>query len=327
MNSPATQPASAHKRHSTANQAMLKDHQPVVDRGKIGISYSGGGPRFVHEIGAARAFIRAGIVPDAIAGVSAGGIAAVAHVVDPVGGRGIEAAIREIPRFMSTRGLGLTMEGLIERVIRHRTKLQSFGDNATMRGLSRAFFSDTIGEEVPLMGRFVPPSYPHLLVAASDWLAEDALWFDGETPVEEALLASSAIPGVFPWRHHDSAAGHAVLVDGGVISNQPLSRLVMEGCGTIFACGFSSPPRTGVEPGSALHNILDSIQMMMRQCSHLEEDYVRLKLGGAGDLHRLFIDGSMPSHSYDFTPATIQQLIDDADGQVTAQLKTLGYSS
>lgn len=298
---------------------------PEVDRGKIGISYSGGGPRFVLELGAARAFIKNGILPHAVAGVSAGAVAATAHVVDPREARGIEVVARLVPQRLSTKRLGLTMEGLIERAIRHRSRLQSFGDNTAVRDIARAFFAEVIGDERPLLGAFAPPRYPRLLVAASDWLTEDAFWFEDDTLVEDALLASSAIPGVFQWRHHQSPGGHAVLVDGGVISNQPLSRLVMEGCGTIFACGFSTPPRTAYEPSNALHNILDSIQMMMHQCSHLEEDYVRLKLGDNGDLHRLFIDGTLPSHSYDFTPALINELIDSADLQVTAQLKGLGY--
>jgi predicted acylesterase/phospholipase RssA len=319
--------ASSSQRLPTADQPLLKNHTPEVDRAKIGVSYSGGGPRFVLELGAARALIKSGVVPAAIAGVSAGAVAAASHVVDPRGARGIDVLAQIVPQRLSTKGLGLTMEGLIERAIRYRFKLRSFGDNSVVRDIARAFFAEMIGDERPVLGLFAPPRYPRLLVGASDWVTQDAFWFEGDALVEDALLASSAIPGLFPWCHHQSPAGHAVLIDGGVISNQPLSRLVIEGCGTIFACGFSSPPRIAYEPSNALHNILDSIQMTMHQCSHLEEDYVRLKLGDNGDVHRLTIDRSLPSQDYDFTPALINELIDDADHQVSAQLSALGYSA
>jgi hypothetical protein len=106
------------------------------------------------------------------------------------------------------------------------------------------------------------------------------------------------------------------------ISNQPLSRLVVDGCGTIFACGFSTPAKVAPEPHNRLHNILDSIQMLMHQCSHLEEDYVRLRLGGSGDIQRLHVD----SGHYDFTPDVMAQLMADAESQVSSQLQALGYA-
>lgn len=309
----------------TSHQALLKGVVPDVDRAKVGISYSGGGPRVVLEFGAAMAFINAGIVPDVIAGVSAGALAATAHVLDPGSGRGIAIAAEVMPKRISTKGLGLTIEGLVEKVIRDRGKLQSFGDNSILRGVAREVFTEAIGEEIPTIGRFGPPDHPLLMIAAADWLTEGALWFGNDTPIEDALLASGAIPGIFPWRHHDGENGHSVLVDGGVISNQPLSRLVLEGCGTILACGFSTPPRAGPEPSSALHSVLDAIQMLMHQCSHLEEDYVRLKLGDTGDIHRLLIDSDLASHDYDFTPALIRETMANAEQQVTRQLRDLGY--
>lgn len=311
----------------TAHQPLLRNAFPGVDRNRIGISYSGGGARLALELGAARAFINRGVVPDVIAGVSAGAITAVAHAVDTIGGRGVQLAADIMCRRLSTKALGLSLENALQGLVQHRAKLQSVGDNAILKEGLREFFEAAIGEPTPNLGYFAPPRHPRLLVAASDWITEDALWFGPETLVEEALVASSAIPGVFPWRHHDSVAGHAVLVDGGVISNQPLSRLVLDGCGTIFACGFSTPAKTGPEPHNALHNVLDAIQMLMHQCSHLEEDYVRLRLGGSGDIHRLHIDSDLPSAHYDFSPEVLANLMADAESQVSTKLEALGYAA
>ena len=49
----------------------------------VGIAYSGGGDRVVIELGIVQAFIELGIVPDLIAGVSAGGFAGAFHALDP----------------------------------------------------------------------------------------------------------------------------------------------------------------------------------------------------------------------------------------------------
>jgi len=305
---------------------LLHGHTPAVERGRVGISYSGGGPRFVLELGATRAFVKSGIVPSVIAGVSAGALTAVVHASDPVRGEGIDAAAALAVNGVSTKAFGLTPEHFLQRALRERGKLRSVGDNEVLREVVRSFSERLLGDRQPRLDRFAPPRHPRLLIAASDWISGDALWFDGDTLVEDALLASSAIPGVFPWRHHDSNDGHAVLIDGGVISNQPLSKLVLEGCGTIFACGFASHPQAAHEPANALHSVLDAIQMMMHQCSHLEEEYVRLKLDGRGEVYRLVIDIDLPANHYDFTLDQLTELVGEAEQQVTTQLAALGYS-
>ncbi|GAC1333799.1 MAG: patatin-like phospholipase family protein [Candidatus Dormibacteria bacterium] len=291
----------------------------------MGISYSGGGPRLVLELGAALAFIERGIVPDVIAGVSAGAITAMAHATDAVGGKGIRAAMHEIATGVSTRGLGLHLEAMVQKVIHHRGHLSSIGDhNLPVRRILRGAFPGLMGVDRPTIGDYRPPGHPRLLIAASDWLTEAEWWFSDDTLVEDALVASAAIPGIFPWLHHDTSDGqHLVLVDGGVISNQPLSKLVLEGCGTIYACGFSRPVKTASEPQNAVHAILDSVQMMMHQCSHLEEEYVRLKLGNKGVVHRLEIDHPMASHHWDFTPAQLEALVEEARVQVGNQLDAI----
>src|SRR2546425_8387930 len=63
-----------------------------VDEQRVGISYSGGGPLLLIELGIAQAFVDLKIVPVAIAGVSAGAIARTGHALDPDGGAGIQGA-------------------------------------------------------------------------------------------------------------------------------------------------------------------------------------------------------------------------------------------
>src|SRR5918912_2272340 len=95
----------------------LKDTQPVVDRTKVGISYSGGGPLVLIELGCARAFVDKHIRPAVIAGVSAGSLAGAAHALDPVGGQGIELAADLLSR-ISGASLGFGWPNVLWRLVK-----------------------------------------------------------------------------------------------------------------------------------------------------------------------------------------------------------------
>src|SRR5262249_47925578 len=77
-----------------AEGPILHGRTLSVERGRVGISYSGGGALLLVELGIALAFVDLGIRPYAIAGVSAGAITAAAHAIDPIEGRGILAAAK-----------------------------------------------------------------------------------------------------------------------------------------------------------------------------------------------------------------------------------------
>lgn len=305
---------------------VLQGIEPTVDRARIGISYSGGGPRLILELGAILAFIERGIVPDVIAGVSAGALAGTLHAIDPRSPRAVEAALRVLPERLSTHGLGLTVEAVMAKAIRERGHIRSLGDHAgVLRAASRVLFEELLGTDSPRVGIFQPPQHPRLLIGATDWRREENYWFGPDSLLEDALVASTAIPGVFPWLPFDSGDGPMVLVDGGVISNQPLSRLALEGCGTIIACGFRAPDKTGTEPGNVLQSLMESVHMLMHACVHLEEDYVRLKLGDAGRVHRVQMTAAVAGHTYDFTAGAIAALVDRSRAEVLEQLVGLGF--
>ncbi len=214
---------------------LLKGRIPKVDRGKIGISYSGGGGLVLVELGIARAFVELGIVPAVIAGASAGALAGTAHALDVRKGTGIDMAVDVLGR-VSNRFLGLDHLSVFERLISQRSRTTSLGDNHPIGQLVRDGFAQSLGLRNVTLGTFTGPDYPELMLVATDVTNGEALWFSAETPIEDALIASSAIPGVFPWRTMTKEGTDVIVVDGGVVSNQPLSNLVDEGCGTIYAC-------------------------------------------------------------------------------------------
>src|ERR1700730_4419627 len=177
---------------------QLKDKDPEVDLKTIGISYSGGGALVLIELGCAQAFIDKKIVPHHIAGVSAGSLAGTAHALDPVGGKGIQLSIDLLSGVKaSTLGFGWVSIG--ERLLAEREKFTSLADHKAIGPLIRKAIADRFGEPFT-MGTFEKRGLPELHVAATNRLDGSSYWFGDDVPVEEALLASSSIPGIFPWQ-------------------------------------------------------------------------------------------------------------------------------
>jgi NTE family protein len=306
-------------------RVLLEGRTLSIDRRRIGISYSGGGPQLAIELGCALAMVEEGIIPDVVAGVSAGAIAATAHALDPREGRGIRIAIRLLGH-VRNRTLKLAWYQVLLRLVHENLRLRSLGDNAAVRDLFGQAAAE-LGLIDFRIGSFRPPEHPKLLVGATDRLNGTQFWFPEETPVGDALVASSAIPGVFPWRVMDVGGSRRVLVDGGVISNQPISQLALEGCGTIYAIavgygGGSAPP-----PTNAVNNLTQSIWMGMHQSSRLEEEYVRLKIGDDGVIHHIHPEVEIPLKSYDFTPELVQKAVSESASATRAWLHHLAGPS
>ena len=302
---------------------LLKHAEPEVDRGRIGISYSGGGPLVLVEMGAVRAFVERGIRPEFVAGVSAGAMAATAHALDPEHGRGVDMAV-EIMSKLSSRFLGLTAEKMLEKVLRERHHLASLADHSPLRPLIVDGIERHFRLHDPKVGDIAPPQHPRLLVGATEWTQEDSYWFGPDEPLADALVASAAIPGLFPWQKREVDGQVLALVDGGVVANQPLSRLALEGCGTIFACAFSRTAGVPL-PANALGCALGSVRMMMRHSMKLEAEYVQLKLGDQGDVHHVDIDVDIPVHGYDFTPEVIADVVERSRVQAHALIAAAGF--
>ncbi len=216
-----------------ADPIRLKDQPPpVVDRNKIGISYSGGGALVVIEVGIASAFIKRGIVPAVITGASAGSLAGTAHALDPIGGKGIQLAIDILSNF-SNATLGLTPLQIVGRVILERENTTSLGDNAAIKPLIAQKIQADFGLQNVTIGFFQPPDHPKLMIVTTDCQTREAVWMTDEIGVEDAVIASSAIPGIFPWRTMTVDGQQHLLVDGGVVMNQRVTVLAEQGCGTI----------------------------------------------------------------------------------------------
>jgi len=289
-------------------QPLLHDRSPSVDRGRVGISYSGAGPLLLVELGVAQAFVELGIRPDAIAGVSAGAITATAHAIDPAKGAGIAAAAKGLER-VSNRSLGLTVAQVLERAAWERTRLMGLGSNEPIEGLLVDAFRAVVGRDRLTFGDFGGGGRPVLIVKATDRRTGDAFRFPGEADVADALVASSAIPGVFAPKE----MGDRLFVDGGVVDNQPLSELVLEGCGTIYACAAGYDGELLRTPTNLVDNWRKASAISVHNASRLEQAYVEVRLGGAGVIHHIHPPVvELAVRGYDFTPEVIAKVMRDA---------------
>jgi predicted acylesterase/phospholipase RssA len=154
-----------------------------------------------------------------------------------------------------------------------------------------------------------------LYIAGTDRIYGGSYWFDAPDRLTDALVASSAIPGIFPWQalpvKKAGKSGRTAVVDGGVCTNQPISKLAMENrCGTILACAVGYFGEQLAWPRDAVDNAVQCLNLMSHQASKLEEDYVRLKMDGSGVVHHIHPQVTAPPTSFDFTPELVKKIVE-----------------
>ena len=161
----------------------------ISEQYRNGVSLSGGGARGISHLGVMKALSEEGILPDIIAGTSAGAI---------VGG------------FIAA---GVPHEQALEVII--KTNLLSlFKPAFSWKGLLSV---DKLGQ---ILDQYLPAQFElldrPLLVAATDINAGETRYFSSGS-LSQAIMASSCIPLVFSPHKIDDIA----YVDGGLLNNLP----------------------------------------------------------------------------------------------------------
>ena len=184
---------------------------------------SGGGVLGAVQVGHLQALIEAGITPDLVVGTSVGALNGAAVAARP-NHEGVEC-LRDV-------WLELTTEDIFPgTALRRAFHLLRKGDhlyrNDGLRGLIAHL-------PVRSFERLAVP----LSVCSANLDTGAEHWFE-EGPLTPAILASAAIPGVFPPVKIDGSA----YVDGGVVNNIPISRAIERGATTIYVltCGVTQP--------------------------------------------------------------------------------------
>jgi NTE family protein len=175
----------------------------------------GGGVLGAAEAGMARALLEAGVVPDLIYGSSIGAINGAAIAADPTPG-GAQELLATWEQLAAEGVLGGSLVGRFAEMVRSGTSLHG---NAELRRRLRDRLPVHTFEELVV---------PFECVAASIEGAREH-WFCSGNLID-AVLASCALPGVFPPVH---IAGEHFL-DGGLVNSIPLERAVAHGADTVW---------------------------------------------------------------------------------------------
>ena len=206
--------------------------------------------------------IAAGVLPDFVVGVSAGALNGAFLAFDP--SPPMTERIGELWRRASTREvLGLSWRS-VWRVFGRR------GHLADARGLVRILRRD-----LPYQ-TFDQTRIPLHIVAAEEATGAEVVLSEG--PVLEAVLASTAVPGVFP----PVPLGGRMLVDGVVAAGTPIAtaarlgatRIIVLPCG--FTCVNKAVPQHAF--GRAMHAITLLGARQLRQDFERYAERVTLRL-------------------------------------------------
>lgn len=213
---------------------------------RIGLALGAGGAKGFAHLGALRALERAGVPFDCVAGVSIGSLV------------GAAVAMR-----MSTEWLAAAFRRGSSKVFRPMLPLYGVLSN---RALGAWLKSDEMSA-----GRLIEHLPTPFAVSAAD-LTEGREIVIRSGPVWRALLASTAIPGIYPPIN----IGPHWLVDGGVVNPVPVSTALMLGADVVVAVDLSEPlaPRKMLDSADGANqgtcptlpqNILRSRDIMMSE--------------------------------------------------------------
>ena len=194
---------------------------------RVGVALGGGAIRGWAHFGVLRAFERSRIPIDFLAGTSSGAVvaalAAVPHTAD-------EAVAK--------------LDPVSSKMFRPRLARGSLLSSSGMRAALREMFGD---------GRFEDLAVP-LAVTATDLQAEaEAVIKRG--PLVEALLASCAIPGIYP----PQPLGGRLLVDGGVLNPVPNNLVLELGADIAIGVRLTKPAATAERVPHGRPGVIDLI--------------------------------------------------------------------
>lgn len=221
--------------------------------------FSSGGARGALQVGAVKALFERGITPDVVVGTSIGSWNGALLAKNPTS-EGVEQLVKIWNSLTTSRILlgwephlptaapafaGAFVVAAIRRVTQGYPSL--YGD----AGLRQVF-----AEHLDKM-RFEDAQVPLRVIAAN--LTTGGLTVFGRGPVELALLASAAIPGVFP----PVRIGGQILVDGGALESASIDTAIRMGARRIFVLDAGYDVTTEIEEG--LRTLLDRTPRNGRQ--------------------------------------------------------------
>ena len=213
---------------------------------------TGGGALGATQVGMLQALFEAGIDADLLVGTSAGALNAafVAHA--PGYDTAVElgtiwlSASRNAIFPIRPREVALGLAGRLDHLVSPAGIRQWIETNLSVR-------------------RFEDMAVPLHVVATDLQTGEPVVLSRGD--LVQALLASTALPGIFPPVRIDEAT----LVDGGISADVPVLQAEELGASEIWVLPTSGPERHGQLPRSALEVLLRSVGLVL---GHVTADHL-----------------------------------------------------
>lgn len=180
-----------------------------------GFVFGGGGRWGAVEVGMALALTESGHVPDLIVGSSIGALNGAALASDPTsaGAERLRLAWSEL------QGSGILDSSLVGRMRTMGRRRIALHETSELREVVAGFLE---------VDRFEGLAVPFQCVAASIERAAEH-WFESG-PLIDAILASAAVPGLFP----PVRIGDESYYDGGLVNSVPVDRAVELGATRVF---------------------------------------------------------------------------------------------
>ena len=224
---------------------------------------SGGGSLGSVQVGMLLALAESGVTPDFIVGTSVGAINA-AYIAGHPGLDGVRS-LAEVWSGLSRRDIFPTDPLRLMRVAARREA--GFANPAPLRRLLERHLG---------YGRVEEAGCSLTVVATEVATGREVHVARGD--VVDAVMASAALPGVFP----PVQVGAHLLMDGGVVNNTPISAAVAHGAEVVYvlptgyACALPAPPRSPI--GMAMHAVTVAIQQRLISDVQSMQDSVTLRV-------------------------------------------------
>jgi NTE family protein len=194
-------------------------------RDRVAFVFSGGGPLGALQIGALHALFEHGLTPDLAVGTSVGGFNATWIAFDPTphGAHTLEDHWREMKEGDLFPG-GRFRASWARMFVRGNKVFDNSG--------LRRFIEQRLGSP-----RFEDAAIPLGITATELDTGAEALFTSG--PLTEPLIASAAMPGIFPPVEIEGRQ----YIDGGVSNNVPIAPAVTMGARTVYVMNATSHSR------------------------------------------------------------------------------------
>src|ERR1700722_12172881 len=277
---------------------MEPSHSELSLPRPVGFVLGGGGSLGAVQVGMLEALTEHGITPDLVTGTSVGSLNGAVIALNPTGAANrLSHAWARITRNQVFPG-GLLAQA---RTLQH-SKTHLFPNT----GLA-AVIADFLGATTTFDDLQLPFAAVTMDIATATPYVIDS------GPLLPALLASAAIPGIYPSVRHDGRT----LYDGGVVANVPLVQALAMGARSLVVLDCTFPGHLLPAPESLAETVLFTAMVTMRSQTILQAPLV------AEHIPVVYLPGPAACRCSPFNFDSTELLIEDAYESALSFLKDL----